>query len=265
MPDLTISLIQTDLLWEDPERNLDHLSSVMDQMDTPVDLIILPEMFNTGFSIHPERFAEKMDGRTVAFLRSQAKKKNCILCGSLMVEENGKFYNRLCWATPDGSVIHYDKRHLFRLSDESKVFTAGNTKKVLMLKGWKILPLICYDLRFPVWSKNTWSSGKGYDYDLLLYVANWPESRSHVWKTLLMARAIENQIYVAGVNRIGTDGEGTTYSGESMFIDPKGRILKEAGKYKTAIMTTVLPFGELQKFRDSFQIGLDWDQFTIES
>ena len=264
MQELKINLIQSDIFWENPGKNLDHFSILLDQIHEPVDLILLPEMFSTGFSIHPEHGTETMDGKSIQFLQYQAKKKNFVICGSLMIQENGRFYNRMICMNPDGSFIQYDKHHLFRLSDESDVFTGGNKKQILQVKGWKILPLVCYDLRFPVWSKNTYSDN-GYEYDLLLYVANWPESRSYVWRSLLVARAIENQAYVAGVNRIGKDGAGTNHTGESMVIDPKGKIITTAAPGEPAILKAVLPFEELEAFRSSFRVGLDWDHFTIET
>jgi predicted amidohydrolase len=204
-----------------------------------------------------------MEGLSIQFLREQAEKMNAAICGSLMIKENGFYYNRLICMQPDGSFIQYDKRHLFLLSDESTVFTGGNKRTILEIKGWKILPLVCYDLRFPVWSKNTFTGGR-YEYDLLIYVANWPENRGNVWKTLLKARAIENQVFVAGVNRIGKDGAGTNHIGESMVIDPKGRVISSADPGEPAILTASLPFEELQAFRNSFCVGPDWDHFTIE-
>ena len=262
MPELKICLIQSDLYWEDPLRNLDHFSEVLNRMTEPADLILLPEMFSTGFSIHPGH-AETMDGPSVQFMKAMARTKDAVICGSRTIRENDSFYNRLICFYPDGTFLKYDKRHLFCLSDESSVFTAGSEKQILTVKGFKILPLICYDLRFPVWCKNRFD-GQAFDYDLLLYVANWPESRAHVWRTLLMARAIENQAWVAGVNRIGRDGAGTNHVGESLVIDPKGRILAEAPHGEAAILTAVLPFEELEAFRRSFPAGRDWDQFTIE-
>jgi predicted amidohydrolase len=263
MPDLKISLIQSDLSWEDPAKNLDHFSQIVDAMHEPVDLVLLPEMFSTGFSIQPDHCAEEMNGPSMKFLTNYSGKLNSIIAGSLKIKDDGKNYNRLIWMNPDGTFIQYDKRHLFKLSDESTIFTEGEKKQVIHHGSWKILPLICYDLRFPVWSKNTWSE-KGYEYDLLVYVANWPESRANVWRSLLVARAIENQAFVAGVNRIGKDGAGTNHAGGSLIVDPKGRIIAEAPAHEPAILTASLPFAELRSFRESFQIGRDWDQFTIE-
>lgn len=264
MHDLRVTFIQTNLFWEETRKNLDHFDQLVDRISEPTDLILLPETFNTGFSINPATCAEHIDGPSMQFLRIKAAEKNAVIMTTLLICERDKCYNRLVCVYPDGHFETYNKRHLFRLSEEYKIFKGGNQKLIMEVKGWKILPLICYDLRFPVWSKNTWIDGQ-YAYDTMVCLANWPASRAHVWKTLLMARAIENQAYVAGVNRIGYDGHGTWHSGDSMAIDSKGNLLYTAGEGKEAIETVTLSAGDLKLFRDSFTVGMDWDHFTINT
>lgn len=262
MQDLRVTLIQTNLFWEDAQKNLDHFDQLLRRINEPTDLILIPETFNTGFSINPATCAEPIDGPSMKFLRTKAGEKNAVVMASLLICEDNECYNRLVCAYPDGHFEMYDKRHLFRLSEEYKIFKGGHQKLIVDVKGWKILPLICYDLRFPVWCKNTWCDGK-YGYDLMVCLANWPASRAHAWKTLLVARAIENQAYVAGINRIGYDGHGTWHTGDSMAIDPKGTIVYAAVEGKEAIGTVTFSASGLQLFRDSFTVGMDWDNFTI--
>jgi predicted amidohydrolase len=261
--ELTIGLVQPDIYWEDTERNLLNLSVELDRITEPADVVLLPEMFNTGFSINPAKCAEPVNGPSMQFMREKAREKNIVITGSILTAENGNNYNRLIAMFPDGSYLWYDKRHLFRMSEEYKVLKSGNKKIFFTVKGWKILPLVCYDLRFPVWSKNRIIRGE-YEYDLLLYVASWPKSRHHVWKSLLIARAIENQAFVAGVNRIGKDGDGTDYGGESLIIDPEGVIRFAAEQDKPFTGTFTVSRDELDSFRRSFPIGYDWDHFTIK-
>jgi predicted amidohydrolase len=261
--DLTIALLQSDILWEDIPGNLSHFSAMVDRILKPVDMIILPEMFSTGFTTNREKCAETMNGPSMQFLRETSRKKNCNVIGSLLIGEERGFYNRLICMFPDGNFQTYNKRHLFRLSDEYKVMSAGDSKIIVRHGDWHFLPLVCYDLRFPVWSKNTYRSGK-HEYDFLVYPSNWPQSRSYVWRSLLIARAIENQAYVIGVNRTGTDGFGIRYAGESMVVDPKGVIIAEAGD-KEEILQVTLSMEELNLYRESYKIGLDWDRFTIET
>src|SRR5699024_11051193 len=182
------------------------------------DLIVLPEMFSTGFTMNPETLAEEMNGPTMKWMLEQAQKFSCVVTGSLPIKEDGKFFNRLIWMRPDGSFEHYDKRHLFGLGKEDRVYSPGNKKLFVELNGWKICPVICYDLRFPVWLRNT-----NAEYDILLVVANWPEKRSSHWKALIPARAVENQAFVIGVNRVGHDGNEVYHAGDSMCIDPNGK------------------------------------------
>ena len=262
MQDLKVTLIQTTLYWEQPSQNYHHFEQLFEKISSPGDLLLLPEMFNTGFSINPECFAEEMDGPSVKFLKNQAKRMDVSIMTTLMIMEKNHFFNRLIYVDPDGRIQTYNKRHLFRLSEEFKIIRGGQDKLLIDLKGWKISPLICYDLRFPVWSKNRYVNGR-YEYDLLVYLANWPGSRSNVWKTLLTARAMENQSYVIGVNRIGMDGFETYHSGDSMILDPKGNFLFLGESGKEEIHTLVLSAEELKLFRDSFTVGMDWDRFTI--
>jgi len=263
MQDLKVTLIQTDLFWEKAQKNLDHFDQLLGHINEPTDLILLPEMFNTGFSINPADCAESMDGPSMQFLRVQALEKNAVIMATLLVCEGSKCYNRLVCLHPDGHYETYDKRHLFRLSEEHKIFRRGSQKLIIELNGWNISPLVCYDLRFPVWSKNTWDKGK-YEYDLLVCLANWPASRAQVWKTLLVARAMENQACVAGVNRVGDDGYGNWHSGDSIALDAKGNTIFAAEEGKEVVQTVVFSAQDLKFYRDSYTIGMDWDHFTIQ-
>jgi predicted amidohydrolase len=261
--DLNIVLLQSDIFWEDVAKNLAHFSSLVNEIREPVDLVVLPEMFSTGFTTNTGKCAETMDGPSMHFLRETAGTKDCTVVGSLLIGEETGFYNRLVCMFPDGTFQTYDKRHLFRLSGEYKVMRGGDKKIVVQKGDWHFLPLVCYDLRFPVWSKNTYRNGK-HEYDFLVYPSNWPQSRSYVWRSLLIARAMENQSYVIGVNRIGTDGYGIRYSGNSLVVDPKGIIIAEADEKEETLQAT-LSMEELDLYRESYKIGLDWDQFTIET
>jgi omega-amidase len=262
MNDLTITLIQTNLFWEEAARNLKHFDHLISGISASPDLILLPEMFNTGFSINPQKCAETINGPSMAFLKEKAREKQAVMMATLLIEEDRSYFNRLFTVFPDGRFCHYDKRHLFRLSEEYKIFEGGKESLIVEVKGWKIKPLTCYDLRFPVWSKNTYQDGK-YAYDALIYLANWPNSRSFVWKTLLSARAMENQAYVIGVNRVGDDGHGKYHSGDSMAFDSKGDLLLDTEPGKEIIKTVTLSARDLSFFRESFTLGLDWDKFTI--
>lgn len=264
MNDLTITLIQTNLFWEESARNLKHFDHLINGIKGSTDLILLPEMFNTGFSINPQKCAEEINGASIAFLKNKSLEKKAVIMATLLIGEADSFYNRLVTVYPDGRVFHYDKRHLFRLSEEYKIIKGGKESLIVEVNGWKIRPLTCYDLRFPVWSKNLYENGS-YAYDLLVYLANWPSIRSNVWKTLLTARAMENQSYVAGVNRVGDDGFGTFHSGDSIVIDAKGHPLAAATESKEEVLTVTLSGSDLALFRESFTLGLDWDKFTIHS
>ncbi|MCX6269723.1 MAG: amidohydrolase [Bacteroidetes bacterium] len=262
MQDLRISLVQADLAWEDVRQNLLRFDACLTPLVGKQELVLLPEMFNTGFIVQPEKVAETPGGPTSLWMSVKARELGCVVAGSLIVKEGGYFYNRLIWMRPDGSYETYDKRHLFRMQNEHLRFRAGKKKMIFDLCGWKICPMVCYDMRFPVWAKNTYKNGT-YQYDLLLYVANWPEVRNLVWKTLLSARAMENICYVAGVNRIGTDGKGLTYSGNTRLIDCKGQVMQELPDHQEGIITFNLSAAELLEAREKFNVGLDWDNFTF--
>ena len=304
MQNLSVTLIQTDLYWENPTANLANLEEKIAQISTQTDLIILPEMFNSGFTMNAKTIAEPMNLTTFKWLRQQAKKANAVVMGSFIVkcstgipsrgaDDTGKdsratYYNRLIWMRPDGSFEKYDKRHLFRMGNEHLTFTGGTKRLIVELKGWKICPLICYDLRFPVWSRqggkeerDNGEMEKGQQksnieidysphiadsslltYDLLIYIANWPAARSQVWDILLQARAIENQSYCIGVNRVGNDGMGLNYSGNSAVIDFKGNQLFYQ-KDLEVIHNQTLNYQELIDFRTKFPAYLDADEFYI--
>lgn len=257
MRDLKVTIIQTELHWENIDENLEMLGQKLSQIEDETDLIVLPEMFNTGFTMSSEKLAEEMDGKTMQWMKNAAKEKSCVVVGSLIINENRNYYNRLIWMRTDGSYETYDKRHLFRMMDEHKYFSGGDERIVVELNGWRICPFVCYDLRFPVWCRN-----KG-DYDCLIYIANWPGARRSAWSTLLLARAIENQVYVIGVNRIGKDGNDIVFSGGSAVIDPKGQVISKTQPHQENIETVSLSYEELEDFRKKFPVGLDGDEFEI--
>ncbi len=261
MQNLKLALIQTSLFWELPAHNLEHFATKINDISETVDLIVLPEMFATGFTMNPQGVAMSMDGSGVEWMAKQAAERSCVVTGSLIIEEGGRYFNRLIWMQPDGRYSYYDKAHLFSYAGEGKHYTRGQDKLIVSLKGWKFMPLICYDLRFPVWSRNRHLEDQGFDYDCLLYVANWPASRSHAWRILLMARAIENMCYVVGVNRIGADGNDIDHSGDSVAIDPLGEsltsLLPNADKTEVVTLTSCL----LNSHREKFRAWADWDTF----
>ncbi len=261
---LLAGIIQSHLLWEDPERNLDLFSGKIAGLSDPMDLLLLPEMFTTGFSMQPARYAEPMEGRTMQWMQDQAAGINAVVAGSLIIKEKGHFYNRFIWMWPDGNYRHYDKKHLFAFAGEDKEYTAGSRRMILSVKGWKIMPLICYDLRFPVWSRNSIIPDEGFAYDCLVYIANWPAARSHAWRVLLMSRAIENMSYVLGVNRIGTDGKDTDHSGDSGAIDPMGESLSQLMPNKEQIEVVSLSRQTLEEYRNGFRAWADWDSFQVK-
>lgn len=261
MQDLRISIIQTNLHWESIDANLAMLEEKIWKIKTESDLIVLPEMFNTGFSMKTA-LAEPMNSKTFRWMKQQAAQTQAALVGSFMINEGGKFYNRMVFMKPDGTSEHYDKRHLFRMSDEHTQLEQGHKRLIIHYKGWNILPLVCYDLRFPVWSRNRFSPDGQAEYDLMICVANWPSPRSRAWDTLLQARAIENLCYVVGVNRIGKDGNGHDYCGNSAIIDPKGEYLFYRQDWEK-ISTKVLHAKSLLDYRQKFPAGLDADDFEI--
>jgi predicted amidohydrolase len=262
MQDLKITLVQADLVWEDIPANLERFDERLQSINEQTDLIILPEMFNTGFTTEPARVAESPDGGTLRWMQEKAAKKQAIVTGSILVRIGDVYFNRLHWVQPGGEYFSYDKRHLFSMGNEHLKISAGKTRTLVSWKSWNILPLICYDLRFPVWSRNQYLDNN-YEYDLLFYIANWPDSRSHAFRSLLVARAIENQAYVAGVNRIGTDGLGMVYSGGSMVVDPRGKVAAELPPGEEGSISFVLEKAVLEDFRGKFRVGPDWDGFKI--
>ena len=262
MSTLHISLIQSSLFWEDKGANLDMLAQKIKAIEQPTEIIVLPEMFNTGFSMQPEKLAETMEGPTVDWMRRLSFEKRAIITGSLIIEEAGHFYNRLIWMLPNGQLGYYDKRHLFAFAGEDQHYTGGNKRLIASVKGWKINLQICYDLRFPVWARHQAKEDSDKEYDVLLYVANWPEKRNHAWKTLLTARAIENQCFTIGVNRVGLDGNNIAHSGDSMVVGPLGEILYHCA-YEEDVFHISLQKEEVNNTRDRFPFWKDADNFTI--
>ena len=258
MQNLRISLVQTHLDWQQPEANRVRLTSLLAPLEGQTDLIVLPEMFTTGFSMSPDEVAEPMQGPTLAWMQAQARTLGAAVCGSVVIEEDG-YRNRLLFVTPDGEVHHYDKHHLFRMANEHEYYVAGTRRGIIEYKGWRILPQICYDLRFPVWCRNR------DDYDLMLCIANWPSPRRDPWRTLLLARAIENQSYVVGVNRVGEDGKGLEYSGDSLLVDFKGQALLDGPAREPFIKTGQLNSEDLQQFRHNFPVWQDADDFILSA
>ena len=260
MEPLKVTIFQAYLFWENVGKNLQNLSLRLSNLKEKTDLIILPEMFNTGFTTNVEKCAEKMDGQTVRWMYNTSKTFDCVIAGSLIIEEEGNYYNRFVWMSPDGSYVHYDKRHLFGLgkTNEVETFTAGSSRIMLKLKGWKICPMICYDLRFPVWSRNQEEG-----YDLLVYTASWPDKRSLHWRTLIPARAIENLSYVIGVNRVGHDGNEIYYSGGSMCISPVGDVVYYKPEDEDLYTFTLNP-DVLKSARDNYPFLKDADSYTIQ-
>ncbi|MFM2136462.1 MAG: hypothetical protein RL021_1862 [Bacteroidota bacterium] len=257
---LRITLLQTPLIWENPEENVKMLEGKIHDLPEGQDLIVLPEMFSSGFTMNAPAVAEPMDGVTMQWMRRAAQKTGAVVTGSLVIESDGKHYNRLIWMCPDGNYRHYDKRHLFALAGEENTYTGGNRRMVFEWKGWRIFPLICYDLRFPIWSRRA----PDFDYDLLVYVANWPERRRAAWRRLLPARAIENQCYVAAVNRIGEDGNGVPHSGDSVILDYLGDALAEGPAGADCSLQAGLDHSALQQFREQFPFAKDADRFQIQ-
>lgn len=265
-PNLSCVAVQSFLHWENPQANLHMFSEKLRAMNTPADIIILPEMFSTGFTMNAEKFAEPASGTTHQWMIEQAQLKNAVITGSFIVEENGKYFNQLLWVAPDGTTQSYRKRHLFRMAGEEKHYAAGDKRLIVEYKGWKICLQICYDLRFPVWSRNRFTEAHGElqgEYDVLIYVANWPERRSYAWKTLLAARAIENLSYVVGVNRVGNDGNFIYHSGDSGIYNFRGEIMKQGIISAEEIISADLSMQDLRAFRKSFPAGADADQFTV--
>jgi omega-amidase len=263
---LTLALIQTDLFWENPQANRANLEEKIWDLstqadagaDTRIDIIVLPEMFTTGFSMDAQRLAEPMNLHTFKWMRQMAAQTKAALAGSFIVSENGHYYNRFLWMQPDGQYICYDKKHLFSMAQEQRYYSPGRQRIIIPWKGWNICPLVCYDLRFPVWSRN-----QDLAYDLLLYVANWPKPRITAWDALLRARAIENAAYCAGLNRVGTDGNDIPHNGHSQVFGPKGEAyLPQEAESEEAFMVT-LSKTDLNHYRQKFPVHLDADAFSL--
>lgn len=263
MSSLTITTIQTKLLWENKAANLQMLEEKIDSIPERTELVILPEMFSTGFSMNPEVLAEDMEGTTLAWMKEVSNKNRIALTGSVIISEGEKFYNRMIWMLPNGEFGFYDKRHLFAYAQENEHYSSGKKRLIASIKGWKINLQVCYDLRFPAWSRQQLSETGEPEYDLLIYVANWPAARSHAWKTLLCARAIENQCFVVGVNRVGKDGKDIHYSGDSMVIDPLGEVLYHMSDDED-IFTITLEKEHVNQVRQKYPFWRDADSFNIQ-
>ncbi len=250
---LRVTIVQNDLIWENKTANLESFTHILAQNRQPTDLIVLPEMFTTGFTMQAALFAENCSNSpTLVWLQNLAHEHNAAVIASFIVEENGKYYNRLFFTQPDGNYQTYDKRHLFAMGGEHEAYTAGTQKLIVNWRNWRIMPLICYDLRFPTWARNT------VDYDLLVFVANWPQRRRAHWRTLLMARAIENQCYTIGVNRVGIDNSGLNHTGDSCVLNPLGEVLGEITD-QISVFHTVLSKNELLEIREKLPFLKDRD------
>lgn len=253
---LEITLLQTDLFWEDVDANLSHFTELISDI-SETEIILLPEMFNTAFCPKAKHLAETMEGKTISWMKEVSKEKRCAISGTLMVEENGKVYNRLLWISKEGEISTYDKRHLFSLIKEDKIITKGTKRLIVEIEGWKICPLICYDLRFPVFSRNN------VDYDILIYLANWPIKRIDAWDTLLKARSIENQTYTIGLNRIGEDGNKVPFNGGSKVFDVFGKELFSAAENKEEVLQITLSLDDLRLKRKQMNFLQDRDEFKL--
>ena len=254
---MQITIIQPDTIWEDKQANYSELERISDDNLGKTDIIVLPEMFTTGFSLNAEKLAEEPGGDTYRWMTRLSSKGNFAVCGSFIIKSEDKFYNRFVFVTPQGESYLYDKRHLFSPADENKKYSNGKIRKVFSYMGFRILPVICYDLRFPVWIRN-----RG-DYDLVICVASWPDVRREAWTTLLKARAIENLCYVVGVNRVGIDNDGLKYAGDSVVLDPLGNIMAKVNDYEEGSVTAELSLPDLISFREKFPVWKDADNFTI--
>ena len=254
---LKVAIIQSDLVWENPKQNRKNFSEKIKSISNKVDVIVLPEMFSSGFTMNAEAVAETVDGKTVAWMQKKALKTGAAIMGSLIILEHKKYYNRLLFVEPSGVITTYNKRHTFTLAGESKIYTAGTEKVVIDYKGWRICPMVCYDLRFPVWARNV------ENYDVLFYVANWPKPRVVAWDTLLKARAIENMCYVIGVNRIGLDEAQNEYSGNSAVYDVLGNVISNIKPNKEQIEVITLDKNHIQFYRNKLKFLDDKDAFTL--
>ncbi len=258
MRDLNIALIQSGIAWHAPGENLARLDALVRRIEGHVDLVLLPEMFSTGFTMEPGSVAEDMEGPAVSRMRELASSLGADVAGSLAIAEGGHYHNRLVWVNSRGGIATYDKRHLFRMAGEDRVYRPGRETITVEVRGWKIRPFICYDLRFPAWTRN-----RGLEYDAAVFVANWPARRARHWEALLTARAIENQCYVIGVNRVGTDGNGVAYRGGSMAVDYEGSVIAAMGEVE-GTMRVVLSKRSLEEYRAAFPAWKDADAYRME-
>ena len=253
--DLRISCIQNDVIGCDPEANRRHLDEMLKSVEN-TDIIVFPETFTTGFPADPNLFAEEVGGTTMQWMREKAREKNCAVCGTIILKRERGFYNSFIWMEPDGKYHLYNKRHLFTMGGEIGL-NPGEERITIEWKGWRIRPFVCYDLRFPVWDRNSFKDGK-FEYDIAIFTAEWPKKKSEVWNTLLRARAIENQAFVVGVNRVGVDDSNIEYKGESMVLNVKGRVVEQASEGES-VFTAELSEFELEAFREYFRVANDWD------
>ena len=258
MRPLHITSIQADLQWQDKQANLEHFDQLLKEVPAGTDLVLLPETFNTAFPVDPKEFAETEEGVTMRWMRQKAQELNAVVCGTFLLETGGHYHNSLVWMRPDGSYELYHKRHTFTIGGEDTPIERGSESLIVELNGWRIKPMVCYDIRFPIWSRNRYENDQ-YEYDLGIYLANFPASRMIVWNTLLQARAIENQAYYIGVNRVGDDPNGIHYSGCSQVIDAKGEVISMAKTDTESVVSCVLDYEKLQGFREKFPVGKDWD------
>jgi predicted amidohydrolase len=256
--ELKLALIQPDIIWEDIDANLHALSEKLEGMTDTVDAIILPELFTTGFTMRSRELAEGMEGASISWMRMASERYGCVIAGSLIIRDHDKYLNRFVWMEPGGKMITYDKRHLFSISGEDEHYTRGESNAIATINTFRVRPLVCYDLRFPVWSRNTGT------YELLMYVANWPAVRRDVWISLLKARAIENQSFVIGINRVGRDGMGIEYAGDSLAYNAKGQIIASLPSGEEGVLMVHLSLEELMEFREKFPVWKDADGFEIK-
>jgi len=254
---LKVAVFQLDSVWEDAQANRAKIDQLLSILPENTDVVFLPEMFPTGFSMNVSELAESMEGETIQWMKERSRDYQLALCGSLIIREDEKYFNRLVFVEPSGEINFYNKRHLFTMGNEERHFESGTERLIVTYKGWRICPLICYDLRFPVWARNR------NEYDILVYSVNWPQARTEVWNTLLKARAIENQVYVVGANRVGVDGNSIAYSGNSQLIDPKGNVLASVEEFTENIVAAQFSYSELNKFRTDFPVLNDADKFSI--
>ncbi|MDR2926800.1 MAG: amidohydrolase [Cytophagaceae bacterium] len=254
---LSITMVQYDIQWEASSENMTRIEVLLKKQTHQPDLIVLPEMFNTGFSMESRKVAVNMNSDVVHWMQKTAETYQSVIAGSVAIVDDGRFYNRFLAVYPSGEIVWYDKRHLFRMSGEEKSYSAGNNQRVINIKGWRCALFVCYDLRFPVWLRNCNS------YDLLLFAANWPVSRIEAWKTLLKARALENQCYVAGVNRVGQSGDGAVYNGCSVLHDYKGNTVGSLSEYEEGLIEVQLSMSKLNDFREKFPVWMDADEWKI--